>query len=131
MSAFIQWVGTAVPKFRTTQSEIANYMKSSIPFDDRAAHELDVLYRASGIRERHLPRRELALRPQEPCAAPGRERELPGPVAVGEPDRLHVGEPSPCRRRRTAPTRDGAAKRGHEKGRLDREDSIQPPCFLL
>lgn len=53
MSAFIQLIGTAVPKYAFEQQEILSFMCKAHDLDESHAHQLAVLYRAGGIRQRH------------------------------------------------------------------------------
>lgn len=53
MPAFISSIGTAVAEFTTNQADIADYMVDRLELDGERARELKVLYRASGIRQRH------------------------------------------------------------------------------
>ena len=53
MSAFITSIGTASPKHRLKQSEIADFMAINLKLDENQRRELQVLYRATGIQERY------------------------------------------------------------------------------
>ena len=53
MSAYINAIGTAVPNSKISQSKIATYMKQHIEFNEEQSHQLDVIYRASGIDYRY------------------------------------------------------------------------------
>lgn len=50
---YINYIGTAVPQYQIPQSQIGQFMSSALNMDETAAHKLEVLYRASGIRYRH------------------------------------------------------------------------------
>ena len=53
MPAYINAIGTAVPNSKISQSKIATYMKQHIEFNEKQSHQLDVIYRASGIDYRY------------------------------------------------------------------------------
>ena len=53
MSAYINEIGTAVPNTKISQNSIAEYMKEQIDFNEEESHQLDVIYRASGIDYRY------------------------------------------------------------------------------
>ncbi|MAJ50532.1 MAG: type III polyketide synthase [Flammeovirgaceae bacterium] len=53
MTAYINEIGTSVPNAKISQSTIATYMKQHIDFSQKESHQLDVIYRASGIDYRH------------------------------------------------------------------------------
>jgi predicted naringenin-chalcone synthase len=53
MSAYINEIGTAVPNTKISQNSIAKYMKEQIDFNEEESHQLDVIYRASGIDYRY------------------------------------------------------------------------------
>jgi predicted naringenin-chalcone synthase len=53
MSAFIQLISTAVPEHVFDQQEILSFMCKAHELDEASAHQLAILYRAGGIRQRH------------------------------------------------------------------------------
>ena len=53
MSAYINEIGTAVPNTKISQNSIAEYMKEYIDFNKEESHQLDIIYRASGIDYRY------------------------------------------------------------------------------
>ncbi|MEQ8552685.1 MAG: type III polyketide synthase [Cyclobacteriaceae bacterium] len=53
MPAFISSIGTAVPKNRIKQSQIAEFMLRHLKLDEAQKKSLQLLYRASGIQYRH------------------------------------------------------------------------------
>ena len=53
MSAYINEIGTAVPNTKISQNSIAEYMKEHIDFNKEESHQLDIIYRASGIDYRY------------------------------------------------------------------------------
>ena len=53
MSAYINEIGIAVPNTKISQNSIAEYMKEKIDFNEEESHQLDVIYRASGIDYRY------------------------------------------------------------------------------
>lgn len=53
MSAYITSIGTANPKNKIEQREIAAFMAKNLQFDEARTRELEVLYRATGIGYRH------------------------------------------------------------------------------
>ena len=53
MAAFITSIGTAVPKHKISQEEIAEFMSLNLDLKGRQQRELEVLYRATGIQSRY------------------------------------------------------------------------------
>jgi alpha-pyrone synthase len=53
MSAFISKIGIALPPYKTEQSQLAEYMTEVLPVNQEEAHQLKVIYRASGIKTRY------------------------------------------------------------------------------
>ena len=53
MPAYINEIGTAVPNTKIPQNTIATYMKQHIEFNEKQSHQLDIIYRASGIDSRY------------------------------------------------------------------------------
>ena len=53
MSAFIQDIGTAVPKFMIPQEQVLKFMQKAHKTDSNQAKNLEILYRATGIRQRY------------------------------------------------------------------------------
>lgn len=53
MPAFIHSIGTALPPYITPQSDIADFMVSHLKLSAQEERKLRILYRASGIRQRH------------------------------------------------------------------------------
>jgi alpha-pyrone synthase len=53
MSSFINSIGTAVPPHEILQSDVVNFMIKAHGLNDTEAHDLKVLYRATGIQKRH------------------------------------------------------------------------------
>ena len=53
MSAFIQLISTAVPQHAFDQQDILSFMCKAHGLEESTAHQLAVLYRAGGIRQRH------------------------------------------------------------------------------
>ncbi|MEL7145186.1 MAG: type III polyketide synthase [Bacteroidota bacterium] len=50
---YINYIGTAVPEHKIPQTQIGRFMSEALNMNEEAAHKLEVLYRASGIRYRH------------------------------------------------------------------------------
>ncbi|WKN45917.1 type III polyketide synthase [Tunicatimonas pelagia] len=53
MKSYVAALGTAVPKYRTPQTEIANFMANILQLNPAERQRLYALYRASGIHYRH------------------------------------------------------------------------------
>jgi len=53
MRAYINQIGTAVPKNKIAQCKIADFMGRALQLDSHERRRLDVLYRACGIQTRH------------------------------------------------------------------------------
>ncbi|MEM9832036.1 MAG: type III polyketide synthase [Bacteroidota bacterium] len=53
MKSYLAAIGTAVPKHRTSQTTIANFMANVLQLNDAEKQRLYALYRASGIHYRH------------------------------------------------------------------------------
>lgn len=53
MSSFINAIGTAVPRYRIAQADIADFMVSALGLGGAEERRLTALYRASGIKYRH------------------------------------------------------------------------------
>ena len=53
MSAYLTSIGSALPPFRISQQKLLSFMLNRLPLDKEKAHELELLYRASGIRHRY------------------------------------------------------------------------------
>lgn len=53
MSTFINSIGTALPEFSTEQGRIADFMVKHLKLNPQEERELRILYRASGIQNRH------------------------------------------------------------------------------
>lgn len=51
--AFINSIGTTKAPYQFKQKEVANFMKKVLQLDSQQAHQIDVLYRASGIQNRY------------------------------------------------------------------------------
>ena len=53
MNSHITSISTAVPKYKVEQSTVLNFMADVNQMDEKEQHELEVLYRASGINSRY------------------------------------------------------------------------------
>jgi predicted naringenin-chalcone synthase len=53
MSAYIQCISTAVPEYAFEQQQILSFMRKAHDLNETGAHQLSVLYRAGGIKQRH------------------------------------------------------------------------------
>ncbi len=53
MATYLNSIGTASPENQIPQSTIAEFMKWDLSLNSERSRELDVLYRASGIKQRH------------------------------------------------------------------------------
>ena len=53
MTSFIVGIGTATPNYRLSQKEILRFMVKAHGLDESQARQLEILYRASGIRNRY------------------------------------------------------------------------------
>lgn len=53
MSAFLSKISIALPPFKTEQSQLASFMNEVLPVDEKEAHLLKLIYRASGIQSRY------------------------------------------------------------------------------
>jgi predicted naringenin-chalcone synthase len=51
--SYINYIGTANPTFKTTQKQIAEFMANALALNTAEKHQLEVLYRASGIHTRY------------------------------------------------------------------------------
>lgn len=53
MGAYITSFGTALPKYRISQKDIAGFISRNLGLDDEKSKETEILFRASGISYRH------------------------------------------------------------------------------
>ena len=53
MTAFINSIGKANPRYKIKQDDVLNFMVKAHQLNDEEAHKLKVLYRATGIKERY------------------------------------------------------------------------------
>jgi alpha-pyrone synthase len=53
MTAFINSIGKANPRYKIKQDDVLNFMVKAHQLNDEEAHKLKVLYRATGINERY------------------------------------------------------------------------------
>tara|TARA_R110000868_G_scaffold198821_1_gene445404 strand:- start:3 stop:1100 length:1098 start_codon:yes stop_codon:yes gene_type:complete len=53
MSAYITSFGTALPKYRISQKEIAGFLLTNLNLSDEKKKETEIIFRASGISHRH------------------------------------------------------------------------------
>ncbi|NJK84050.1 MAG: type III polyketide synthase [Saprospiraceae bacterium] len=51
--SYINYIGTANPTFKTAQKQIAQFMANALALNTLEKHQLEVLYRASGIQTRY------------------------------------------------------------------------------
>lgn len=61
MKSYILGIGTATPDNRLSQKEIYRFMVNAHQLSDDKAHQLEILYRASGIRHRHSVLRDYGV----------------------------------------------------------------------
>ncbi|MEQ9302050.1 MAG: type III polyketide synthase [Cyclobacteriaceae bacterium] len=53
MTSIISSIGTATPEHHLTQKQISSFMAEALEMDEDQRHQLEVLYRASGIQSRY------------------------------------------------------------------------------
>ncbi len=53
MTAYINYIGTAVPPYKIAQPKIADFMSDALQLNEQDRNKLAILYRATGIRSRH------------------------------------------------------------------------------
>ena len=53
MNSYINSIGTATPKYEILQDEVLEFMVKAHELNDEETHQLQLLYRATGIRKRH------------------------------------------------------------------------------
>ncbi|MEM9850136.1 MAG: type III polyketide synthase [Bacteroidota bacterium] len=53
MSVYINYIGTANPKYKISQKQIADFMATTQGMDEAERRSLEILYRASGIQTRY------------------------------------------------------------------------------